>query len=508
MKRKISRLLRHVTKLRLFFLALGILCIAQYVIESNVLEDFPTISYYFTFTTCVVYIITAFVTGIYLADGFERDKSYKFLAWTVVFWIFCALFSYSYLPKPYHVNFAPFFLLPSLLLPVTWVLVLFLQTPKLIRFLYRKNATFNQFQPIVNLGLPLLLLFVFIVCMSQVYINYALNNRIMLLETRLGGSKELACTDADTILKVRKSVVRIIGGDSEGSGFAVGPDGDIITNFHVIAYEPSPKVVFPDNTFETAQILGGDKDVDIAFLKVSKKLPVLKWGDSNALQPAEELLAIGFPLGGELTGEASVNKGYLAGRRGVQNVGDDYIQTDATLTPGVSGGPMVNICGEVEGMNTEGLAGLGLAINSETLQNQLENLFYTKDALKDITKLTFHPNNSPLDAVNSFYGYLKIRNMQKAFGLLSNNFTHGGSYTNWKRGYNSLLDTTVLLSENDPTKPNFIHVKLSTKDLLGDQIVYKYFEGSWEVRKVHNNWQLWHANIQEVKDPPDYWFYN
>ncbi len=168
---------------------------------------------------------------------------------------------------------------------------------------------------------------------------------------------------------------------------------------------------------------------------------------------------------------------------------------------------MVNICGEVEGMNTAGLSGLGLAISSETLQQKIYSLQGAKDPLKDITKITFEPNKSPLDAVNSFYNYLKIRNLDKAFSLLSKNFTKGYSFNNWKKGYNSLLDTTIVSSENEPDKDNFIHVKLTTKDLLGDQIVYKYFEGTWEVRKVNGNWLLWNATIKEVIDPSYDWFY-
>ena len=163
-----------------------------------------------------------------------------------------------------------------------------------------------------------------------------LTKRLERIETRLGGPEKIGCNEKDSIEKVRQSVVRIVGGEGEGSGFAIKDGGVILTNFHVIADEPSLKVILPDNTFETAEILMADKNVDLAIIKINKNLPVISWGDPKELNPAEELLAIGFPLGGTLVSEASVNKGSLSGRRRSKDVGVEYLQTDTTLTPGVS----------------------------------------------------------------------------------------------------------------------------------------------------------------------------
>ena len=134
-----------------------------------------------------------------------------------------------------------------------------------------------------------------------------LGSRLDRIENKLGGSEKIGCREKESIEKVRRSVVRIIGGESEGSGFAISPGGLILTNFHVIEFEPSPKVVLPDNTFETAEVQMVDKNADLAIIKISKDLPVISWGEPSELDPAEELLAIGFPLGGQLSGEASVN---------------------------------------------------------------------------------------------------------------------------------------------------------------------------------------------------------
>lgn len=334
-----------------------------------------------------------------------------------------------------------------------------------------------------------------------------LSDKLGLVENKLGGTEKLKCNEKDSITKVKKSVVRIIGGEAEGSGFAIQQGGYIITNFHVIEFEPTPKVIFPDNTFETAEILMADKTVDLAILKVQKDLPVLNWGNPSKLNPAEELLAIGYPLGGSLNGESSVSKGSLSARRTSKDVGVEYIQTDVTLNPGMSGGPMINVCGEVEGINTAGLAGLGLAISSDSIQQKWIGMEMSKDSLKDVQRITFDPDKSSLEAVRAFYNYLKARKLDKAFELLSDNFKKGHGFDYWKQGYLSLLDTTVIKIVDDPQIANRINVKLSTTDMVDGEIVYKYFEGYWDVKDEGNKWQLWDAKVKEIENPDYNWFY-
>jgi len=353
----------------------------------------------------------------------------------------------------------------------------------------------------------LLIILARIIYIQNNEINF-LTRRLELVEKKLGGSSKISCNEKDTIEKIRKSVVRIIGGESEGSGFAIKSGGTILTNFHVIEFEPSPKVVLPDNTFETAEILMADKNADLAIIKINKDLPVISWGDPKELNPAEELLAIGFPLGGQLSGEASVNKGSLSGRRKSKDVGVEYLQTDITLTGGVSGGPMVNICGEVMGINTAGLSGLGLAISADSIKQKWLEMTTSDDSLKDIKKITFDDSESAEFAVATFYNYLKVRKLDKAFGLLSDNFKNGHDFDYWKQGYATLLDTTVIKIEDDKDKKDRVTIKLSTKDMVDDEIVYKYFEGYWDVKNVNGKWRLWEPKIKEIIEPDFLWFYD
>ncbi|OGE63740.1 hypothetical protein A3A14_04205 [Candidatus Daviesbacteria bacterium RIFCSPLOWO2_01_FULL_43_38] len=361
-----------------------------------------------------------------------------------------------------------------------------------------------------NFTLPLRFLMVVFIVGVVVFGIYRINtleNRLQTIENKLGGPKKIGCNEKDTIEKVRQSVVRIVGGESEGSGFAVKSGGLVLTNFHVIEFEPAPKIVLPDNTFETAEIIMADKNADLAIIKISKDLPIISWGDPKELNPAEELLAIGFPLGGSLSGESSVNKGSLSARRRSKDVGVEYLQTDITLTPGVSGGPMVNICGEVQGINTAGLSGLGLAISADSIKQKWLEMATADDSLKDIRRITFDDTESAEFAVATFYNYLKVRKLEKAFEILSDNFKEGHGLDYWKGGYESLLDTTVIKIEDDKKVKDRVTIKLSTKDMVDDEIVYKYFEGYWDVKNIDGKWRLWDPEIKEVGNPPYLWFY-
>ena len=110
--------------------------------------------------------------------------------------------------------------------------------------------------------------------------------------------------------KLVNSVVRVVGGYSEGTGFFVAPD-QVITNFHVIADEPSPKIIFPDGNFVTPVKILGNKDVDLAVLFTEAKYPdlVLPLPDRIGFKEDEPLIAAGYPLGTDLTGKATTLRG-------------------------------------------------------------------------------------------------------------------------------------------------------------------------------------------------------
>jgi serine protease Do len=167
---------------------------------------------------------------------------------------------------------------------------------------------------------------------------------------------------------------------SLGSGFIIDPAGYIVTNNHVIADAEEIKVRLHDDTELKATVVGRDDKTDLALLKVESKtpLPALKWGDSDQARIGDWVLAIGNPFG--LGG--SVTAGILSARQRDINAGpyDDFLQTDASINRGNSGGPMFNVDGEVIGINTAifspsgGSVGIGFAIPSNLARNVIDQL--------------------------------------------------------------------------------------------------------------------------------------
>ncbi|MGX5848709.1 DegQ family serine endoprotease [Mesorhizobium sp. PL10] len=165
-----------------------------------------------------------------------------------------------------------------------------------------------------------------------------------------------------------------------GSGFIVDADGTIVTNNHVVDGATSIKVTLDDGTELPAKLVGHDAKNDLAVLKIKadKPLPTVKWGDSDKLMPGDQVLAIGNPFGIGTT----VTAGIVSARGRDLNSGpfDDFIQIDAPINHGNSGGPLVDVAGNVVGINTAiyspngGSVGVGFAIPSDQAQKVVAKL--------------------------------------------------------------------------------------------------------------------------------------
>ncbi|MEL7057650.1 MAG: Do family serine endopeptidase [Pseudomonadota bacterium] len=153
-----------------------------------------------------------------------------------------------------------------------------------------------------------------------------------------------------------------------GSGFVISPNGLIVTNDHVITGADEINAVFSDGRTLRAQLVGTDEATDIAVLKVEQDdpFPFVDWADSDAANVGDWVMAIGNPFGFG----GSVSVGIVSARNRDINSGnyDNYIQTDAAINSGNSGGPLFNLNGEVLGVNTAiitptgGSVGLGFSI--------------------------------------------------------------------------------------------------------------------------------------------------
>jgi serine protease Do len=171
----------------------------------------------------------------------------------------------------------------------------------------------------------------------------------------------------------------------QGSGVIVSADGFIITNAHVILNADTVKVRMINNRIFPARVVGADPNTDIAVLKIEgADLPSIRIGDSDNLRVGEWVMAVGSPLAENLA--HTVTQGIVSakGRSGFNLLElEDFIQTDAAINPGNSGGALINLDGELVGINTAiasrtgGFQGIGLAIPVNIARNVMRSLIET-----------------------------------------------------------------------------------------------------------------------------------
>jgi serine protease Do len=165
-----------------------------------------------------------------------------------------------------------------------------------------------------------------------------------------------------------------------GSGVIVSPDGYIVTNNHVVSGADLLEVILQDGSRYSAEIVGADSKTDVAVIRIeADSLPVIEMGDSDSLRVGEWVLAVGSPFALSQT----VTQGIVSfiGRTDVGLADyENYIQTDAAINPGNSGGALVNLSGELVGINsaiassTGGYEGIGFAIPINSVRSVMEDL--------------------------------------------------------------------------------------------------------------------------------------
>ncbi len=222
--------------------------------------------------------------------------------------------------------------------------------------------------------------------MAQPQVSSTISNQIVI------SSSDISTTITEVVELVEPAVVTVVGeapgqltfsgytGDQEvsGSGFIITSDGFIITNNHVVEGTDNIYIILSDGTELNAQVVSTDSFADLAILKAEGSMPgVAILGDSDNLKPGETVIAIGSPLGDFRN---SVTSGVVSALGRSLDTGSGYqmenlVQTDAAINSGNSGGPLVNLAGEVVGINTAvvrgsnssaSAEGLGFAIPSNT----------------------------------------------------------------------------------------------------------------------------------------------
>ncbi len=191
----------------------------------------------------------------------------------------------------------------------------------------------------------------------------------------------------------------------QGSGVIVSADGYIITNNHVVADAVDVEVILADRRQYKGKVVATDPKTDVAVVKIhASNLPIATWGDSNHLAVGDFVLAIGNPLGLSRTVTFGIVSAVGRADVGVADF-EDFIQTDAPINPGNSGGALVNIQGELIGINTAiasptgGSVGVGFAIPSNMARAAMQSLIKTGRVVRGFLGASTQDVSPPLGKI-------------------------------------------------------------------------------------------------------------
>jgi 2-alkenal reductase len=279
---------------------------------------------------------------------------------------------------------------------------------------------------------------------------------------------------------------------ASGSGVIISNDGYIVTNNHVVENEQSLAVIYADGSRHEATLVGTDPVMDIAVIRVKDAVPgVAAFGNSDALQPGETAIAIGSPLGDF---QNSVTVGVVSAlNRTVAGSGmEGLVQTDAAINHGNSGGPLINVNGEVIGINTlvvrsdsmagDQAQGLGFAIPSNTVKDVSQQLISNGKVVYPYLGVSFgeiDPETAALQNLPVQYGALvgqvQPNTPAAQAGLQQNDIITAidGDKLDGTSSLRQLLlkhkpGDTVQLEVQRDGKPMTVNVKLGTRpDNLG-----------------------------------------
>ena len=293
----------------------------------------------------------------------------------------------------------------------------------------------------------------------------------------------------DIFEKSEESIVQVsvLRGESEGgmgSGFVYSDEGYVITNQHVVQDAQKVMITFLDGEAYIGNVVGSDRDLDIAVVKVEPTntyLQPIKIGDSSELKVGEKIAAIGNPFG--LSGSMTAGIVSQMGRLLPQETGysiPDVIQTDAAINPGNSGGPLINMKGEVVGINTAiqsatgEFSGIGFAVPSNTVKKVVPVLIENgefKHPWMGISGTDVDPELAEVRELKSSKGFLVVSVIEgspaETAGLL------GVTETEERDGREFALDGDIILSIDGETvrKISDILVHLQRDKSVGDEMV-------------------------------------
>ena len=293
----------------------------------------------------------------------------------------------------------------------------------------------------------------------------------------------------DIFEKSEESIVQVsvLRGESDGgmgSGFVYSDEGYVITNQHVVQDAEKVMITFLDGEAYIGNVVGSDRDLDIAVVKVQPTntyLQPIKIGDSSKLKVGEKIAAIGNPFGlsGSMTSGIVSQMGRLLPQESGYSI-PDVIQTDAAINPGNSGGPLINMKGEVVGINTAiqsatgEFSGIGFAVPSNTVKKVVPVLIEKGEfshPWMGVSGTDVDPELAEVRDLKSSKGFLIVSVIEgspaETAGLL------GVTETKEIDGREFALDGDIILSIDGETvrKISDILVHLQREKSVGDEMI-------------------------------------
>ncbi len=310
------------------------------------------------------------------------------------------------------------------------------------------------------------------------------------------GLGEIFCGKQD-IIKAIDGVVRIEGENASGSGFWVGQD-IILTNNHVISFNRDFKIITSDGIPYVSKVLATDSVRDLALIKVSGGPDkILKWRE-RPIELLNEVYVVGYPYNGK---QISVTKGIVSGITQDEYDDREYIQTDAAFNAGNSGGPLVDECGRVVGLNTMIIwnsENMGFATKAAQVEDWIKGMLEKSEYASPEERAIGYPNDQA-EVVAQYYDTLSQGQFEEAYAFYSQARKARLPFENWKKGishtYFIRLKNFYVVDYPDVVYASFIATEYSPDWV---DLKTREFNGEWTLVRENGLWKMDGSNIAEV----------
>jgi S1-C subfamily serine protease len=295
------------------------------------------------------------------------------------------------------------------------------------------------------------------------------------------------CEISTSTQKAIPAVVKIKTTMGSGSGFFVDPK-HIITNNHVLEGVKEADIVLSSGTTIKAKVMGWDNEADIAVLEVDeqKELKPLKFNTSK-ISLASDVVAIGYPMSDEepLKGEASVTKGTISAHRdGLHGI--QYLQTDTSTNPGNSGGPLIDKCGKVVGVNDmffwteDNAAPIFYAVTSKNANASFNKIISNPSySIPEGTLARFENNIKAADVVTAYYYGLSNGDFGSAYQLFSVNRQKEWNPEEWRKLFGDVKGIKVLDIKQVSADPLKVEANLLMYLQEGGNLIEQQAKSTW-----------------------------